>query len=186
MNSQNKMLLIRIFILVALLLTLMPAQMAKVGAKGRESKSKPPAARNSWRGITPLHSSAADVARVLGDGVDSSEAQVSGPFKVEGGEVTFSYLTDSLAKIYRAPRSLVGKVFTIYFKPGEAISRTDLKLAAGFKRCAEERNKIHYYLVNDAGVAYQFRSDNDSVETIIYQPSRVETRRLAVMSECIF
>ena len=116
----------------------------------------------------------------------SSESQVSGPFKVEGGEVTFSYLTASLAKIYRAPRSMIGKVFTIYFKPSDVISRAELKLATGFKRCTEERNRSYYYLVNDLGVAYQFRSDDDSVETIIYQPSRIETRRLSVMSECIF
>jgi hypothetical protein len=178
--------LVRIFIFAALLFALTPAQMMNPSASARESRSNAAAVKNSWRGITPLRSSAADVARVLGDDFDSSESQVSGPYKVEGGEVTFSYLTESLAKIYRAPRSMVGKVFTIYFKPNEAMPRAELKLAAGFKRCAEERNKIYYYLVNDAGVAYQFRSDNDGLETIIYQPSRVETRRLAVMSECIF
>ena len=175
MNIQGRI-TVRTLILVALLVALTPAQMAKSAA----------APVNSWRGITPLRSSAADVARMLGDDADSTESQVSGPFKVEGGEVTFSYLTESLAKIYRAPRSMVGKVFTIYFKPAEAMTRDDLKLAPGFKRCLEERNKGYYYLVNDAGVAYQFRSDGDSVETIIYQPSRGETRRLAVMSECVF
>ncbi|HEX8186064.1 MAG TPA: hypothetical protein VF747_14975 [Blastocatellia bacterium] len=188
MSKRNKIILAQTFVLVALLLAPAPAQMARPKANNGESKSA--AARtavvNSWRGITPLRSSAADVARVLGDAADQPDGQVSGPFKVEGGEVTFSYLTASLAKIYRAPRSMVGKVFTIYFKPDEAITRNDLKLAPGFKRCAEERNKGYYYLVNDAGVAYQFRSDNNSVETIIYQPSRVETGRLAVMSECVF
>ncbi|HEX8088758.1 MAG TPA: hypothetical protein VF762_07895 [Blastocatellia bacterium] len=176
----------RTFILVALLFALTPARMANPDAKARESRGSAVAVKNSWRGITPLRSSATDVARVLGDSVEPNASQVSGPFKVEGGEVTFSYLTEGLAKIYRAPRSMVGKVFTIYFRPSEGLPRADLKLAAGFKRCAEERNKSYYYLVNDAGVAYQFRSDNDSLETIIYQPSRVETRRLAVMSECIF
>ena len=180
------MMLVRTFILIALSLALTPAQMAKPDSNLRESRSGAAAVKNSWRGITPLRSSAADVARALGDEVDPSEGQVSGPFKVEGGEVTFSYLTESLAKIYRAPRSMVGKVFTIYFKPSGAMSRAELRLAAGFKRCAEERNKLYYYLVNDAGVAYQLRSDSDIVETIIYQPSRAETQRLAVMSECIF
>jgi hypothetical protein len=186
MDLQNKVLLMRTFILVAVLFALTPAPAASPDAKARESRGNAAPAKNSWRGITPLRSSAADVARVLGDSADPSAGQVSGPFKVEGGEVTFSYLTEGLAKIYRAPRSMVGKVFTIYFKPSEGMPRGGLKLAAGFKRCAEERNKSYYYLVNDAGVAYQFRSDNDSLETIIYQPSRVETRRLAVMSECIF
>jgi hypothetical protein len=187
MNIQCRI-AVRTFILVTLFLALTLAQLAKPEAYARDSRSVTRAAAvvNSWRGLTPLRSSAADVARMLGDDADSAESQVSGPFKVEGGEVTFSYLTESLAKIYRAPRSLVGKVFTIYFKPSETMTRDDLKLAPGFKRCLEERNKGYYYLVNDAGVAYQFRSDGDSVETIIYQPSRVETRRLAVMSECVF
>ena len=181
--------LMRTFILGTLLLVLTAVQMATPKANASDSRSaavRTSVSVNSWRGITPLRSSAADVARVLGDDVDTGESQVSGPFKVEGGEVTFSYLTESLAKIYRAPRSMVGKVFTIYFKPAESMSRDDLKLASGFKRCLEERNKGYYYLVNDVGVAYQFRSDSNSVETIIYQPSRVETRRLAVMSECVF
>src|ERR1044072_3990770 len=92
------------------------------------------AGRNSWRGITPLQSSAADVARVIGLDSDLTEAPVSGPFKVEGGEVTFSFLTPSVAKIYRAPRSMFGKVFTIYFKPDDSMTRADLKLAASFKQ----------------------------------------------------
>ena len=110
----------------------------------------------------------------------------SGPYKVEGGEVTFSYLTASLAKIYRAPRSMVGKVFTIYFKPSDSMTRGELMLTAGFKRCVEERDRIFYYFVSDAGVAYRLLRDGDRVETIIYQPSRVEVRTLAVNTECVF
>lgn len=110
----------------------------------------------------------------------------SGPYKVEDGEVTFSYLTASLAKIYRAPRSMVGKVFTIYFKPNEQTPRSELTLTAGFKRCVEERDRTFYYFVSDAGVAYRILRDSDRVETIIYQPSRVEVRSLAVNTECVF
>jgi len=143
-------------------------------------------ARNSWRGITPLRSSAEDVAKTIGTEVDSTEAMLSGPYKVEGGEVTFSYLTASLAKIYRAPRSLVGKVFTIYFKPSDPMSRGELTLSTGFKRCVEERDRVFYYFVSDAGLAYRILRDSDRVETIIYQPSRVEVRNLAVNTECVF
>lgn len=143
-------------------------------------------ARNSWRGITPLHSSAEDVAKTIGVEVETTEAMLSGPYKVEGGEVTFSYLTTSLAKIYRAPRSMVGKVFTIYFKPSDPMSRVDLALSTGFKRCVEERDRVFYYFVSDAGVAYRLLRDNDRVETIIYQPSRVEVRSLAVNTDCVF
>jgi hypothetical protein len=100
--------------------------------------------------------------------------------------VTFSYLTPSLAKIYRAPASMVGKVFTIYFKPSQPMSRMDLNLGAGFKRCTEERDRSSYYFVSDAGMAYQFNRSNDALETIIYQPSRAEVRRLAVNTECVF
>src|SRR5262245_66291054 len=65
-------------------------------------------ARNSWRGITPLHSSAEDVAKTIGVEVETTEAMLSGPYKVEGGEVKFSYLKASLAKIYRETSSMVG------------------------------------------------------------------------------
>jgi len=145
-----------------------------------------PIAKSSWRGITPLHSSSEDVARTIGTEADSAEVMLSGPYKVEGGEVTFSYLTASLAKIYRAPRSMVGKVFTIYFKPNAPMSRGDLPLGPAFKRCVEERDRIFYYFVSDAGVAYRLLREGDRVETIIYQPSRVEVRSLAVNTECVF
>ncbi|MEK6323709.1 MAG: hypothetical protein AABN33_18870 [Acidobacteriota bacterium] len=145
-----------------------------------------PAVKNSWRGITPLRSSPEDVARLIGAEPNSSEAMMSGPFKVEGGEVTFSYLTTSLAKIYRAPRSMVGKVFTIYFEPGAPMSRADLMLARDFKRCVEERDRTFYYFVSDTGVAYRFSRDSDRLQTIIYQPSRAEVRSLAVNTECVF
>ena len=145
-----------------------------------------PSARNSWRGITPLRSSAADVVRVIGAESDSTADMPVGPFKVEGGEVTFSYLTPSLAKIYRAPRAMVGKVFTIYFKPYQPMTRADLALGAGFKRCQEEREKSYYYFVSSAGLAYQLVRSNDRLETIIYQPSSAEVRSLAVNTECVF
>ena len=145
-----------------------------------------PTTKNSWRGITPLHSSAEDVARLIGAESDSSEAMMSGPFRVEGGEVTFSYLTTSQAKIYRAPRSMIGKVFTVYFKPSEPMTRADVALAPGFKRCVEERDRTFYYYISDAGVAYRFLRNSDVLDTIIYQPSRVEVRNLAVNTECVF
>jgi hypothetical protein len=153
---------------------LVSSQVAKTGS----------VAGNSWRGITPLRSSAEDVARLVGMDVDRSDA--NGPFKVEGGEVTFSFLTASLAKIYRAPRSMVGKVFTIYFKPSDSTYRADLTLGRGFRRCVEERDRTFYYYLNDAGVAYQFLRNGDRLETIIYQPSRGEVRNLAVDTECVF
>lgn len=144
------------------------------------------AVKNSWRGITPLRSSAEDVARLIGVEPDSPDALQSGPFKVDGGQVTFWYLTPSLAKMYRAPRSMVGKVFTIYFTPSEPMSRADLTLSPGFKRCVEERDRSGYYFVSDAGVAYRFLRDGDRLETVIYQPSRAEVRSLAVSTECVF
>jgi hypothetical protein len=161
---------------VGLLMLLIPSQGASSG----------PAAKNSWRGITPLRSSPEDVARAIGAESESTDSMLSGPYKVEGGEVTFSYLTSSLAKIYRAPRSMVGKVFTIYFKPNGQMSRNELALPAGFKRCVEERDRTFYYFVSDAGVAYRILRDGDQVETIIYQPSRFEVRSLAVNTECVF
>ena len=142
--------------------------------------------KNSWHGIVPLQSSLDDVARILGVEVDPPGAASSGPHRVEGGEVTFNFLTPSLAKIYRAPRSMVGKVFTIYFKPGQPPSKDELKLSPGFKRCVEQMTTATYYLINDAGVAYQFHQGNDRLETVIYQPSRAQVRSLAVNTECVF
>lgn len=148
--------------------------------------SEPPAAKNTWRGITPLRSSSVDVARILDIDLDSPDGMLSGPFAVEGGEVTFSYLTPSLAKIYRAPRSMVGKVFTIYFQPSDSMPRDAIKFTREFKQCTENMSKEYYYLVSDAGLAYQFERNTNLLDTIIYQPSRAEIRRLAVNSECVF
>ena len=145
-----------------------------------------PAAQNTWRGITPLRSSADDVARAIGVEQESTDVLFSGPYKVEGGEVSFSYLTPSIAKIYRAPRSMIGKVFTIYFKPVDSVSRAELTLGPGFKRCVEQNDRSIYYFVSDAGVAYRLLRESDRVETVIYQPSRVEVRNLAVNTECVF
>lgn len=185
----------RIFATILLFLSLVSTETAQ----SRYSKSKPatkpamtpaPAApaekqsKNSWRGITPLQSSVEDVARLIG--VESTEGDTQGPFRVEGGEVTFSYLTPSLAKIYRAPASMVGKVFSIYFKPGEMMSKEDLKLAPEFKRCMEDMDKTFYYYVSDAGLVYQLLRTSDRLETIIYQPSRAQVRRLAVNTGCVF
>ncbi|MEW6207765.1 MAG: hypothetical protein AB1631_05315 [Acidobacteriota bacterium] len=184
---------------------LLPALVSTEAAQSRYSKSKPsakpsskpsakpatppaePAERllkNSWRGITPLQSSAQDVARLIG--VESTESVSEGPFKVEGGEVTFSYLTPSLAKIYRAPAAMVGKVFSIYFKPSEIMSKDDLKLSKEFRRCTEDMDKTFYYFVSDAGLVYQLLRNSDRLESIIYQPSRAQVRRLAVNTGCVF
>lgn len=145
-----------------------------------------PAVKNSWRGIIPLRSSGTDVTRLIGGEQDASDEMPVGPFKVEGGEVTFSYLTPSLAKIYRAPRTMVGKVFTIYFKPSAPMARADLILGSEFRKCTEEREKTFYYYVSFAGVAYQFVRSGDRLETIIYQPTRAQVQRLAVNTECVF
>jgi hypothetical protein len=160
---------------VYLLLMFVPSQMAKTAS-----------ATNSWRGITPLRSSSEDVARLIGREPDSAEAMLSGPHRVEGGEVTFSYLTSSLAKIYRAPRSMIGKVFTIYFKPSFPLTHAEVTLGPQFKRCVEERDKTFYYFVSDSGVAYRFLRDGDRLDAVIYQPSRAEVRTLAVNTECVF
>ena len=156
-----------------------PAGSVKTGGVAIEVK-------NTWRGLTPLQSSAAEAAQLVGTDADLSQAQVGGPYKVDGGEVTFSILTPTLAKMYRAPRPLVGKVFTIYFTPHQRVSRADLKLGASFKVCKEQMGTGYYYLVNDGGVAYRLRRSDDTVETVIYQPSRAEVRRLAVNTECVF
>ncbi|HMG32824.1 MAG TPA: hypothetical protein VKM94_02710 [Blastocatellia bacterium] len=142
--------------------------------------------KNSWRGLIPLHSSAADVARVVGVEPDEAGGSTSGPYKVEDGEVTFSFITPSLAKIYHAPVSMVGKVFTIYVKPSHRMSKEEVSLTREFKRCTEEQNRSHYYFVSDSGLAYQFSRQSNTVEMIVYQPSKLESRRLAVNTECIY
>jgi hypothetical protein len=177
---KNKAGLARVAAILALLLAMVPAQMA-----GTDKGEGAAAVKNSWRGITPLRSDAADVAQAIGIQVEP-DAMPGGPYRTDDGEVTFSYITPSLAKIYRAPRSMVGKVFTIYFKPDSPVTRAGLKLAPGFKRCTEELGKSYYYFVNDAGVAYQLRRADDHLEAIIYQPTRAETSRLAVNTECVF
>lgn len=182
MMTVNKFLVLIgvLLIIVALSFVTVPVGFVKAySPNGVEPK-------NSWRGIVPLQSSTEDIGRVLGIEPDSPDAGSSGPHRVDGGEVTFYYLTPSLAKIYRAPRKLFGKVFTIYFRPSEPSSKDSIRLAPGFRRCVEQMSTTHYYFVSDAGVAYQFGRTSDRLENIIYQPSRAQVRGLAVNTECVF
>jgi hypothetical protein len=148
--------------------------------------SKPIAVKNSWQGLTPLRSTTADVARLFGEAADAPDSSLTGPYKVEDGEVTFSYLTPSLAKLYRAPASMANKVFTIYLKPAGTLFRSELKINRTFRVCEEQDANGYYYLVNDAGIAYHIKRSTDQVETIIFQPSRLEVRKLSVNTECVF
>jgi hypothetical protein len=175
----------RLSLLAILLCGFAAAQSARTTTKA-SSLEIAVSVRNSWQGLTPLRSSTTDVARMMGLESDTPEGSLVGPFKVEEGEVTFSYLTPSLTKIYRAPASLTNKVFTIYLKPAAPIYRAELKLDRSFKPCVEEGLKGFYYLINEAGVAYQIKRSTETVETIIYQPSRIEVRRFAVNTECVF
>jgi hypothetical protein len=187
MRRLNQTRLLPVIALLGWLALTAAAQSArlKTPAHGAKAGAAATVVRNTWRGLTPLQSSAAAAAQLVGTDADLSQAPTSGPYKVDGGEVTFSFLTPTLAKMYHAPRALFGKVFTIYFTPAERIERADLKLG-GFKMCKELQATNYYYLVNDAGVAYRLRRSDDTVEMIIYQPSRAEVRRLAVNTECVF
>jgi len=188
MSMLNKTKLLTAVIVAALFTLTASAQSARLKSSTHTARPVAPATavKNSWRGLTPLQSSAAEAAQAVGTDADLSQASVGGPYNVEGGEVTFSFLTPSLAKMYHAPRAMFGKIFTIYFTPRERIARADLKLGASFKMCKEQMSAHYYYLVNDAGVAYRLRRSDDTVETVIYQPSRAEVRRLAVNTECVF
>ncbi|MFL6213279.1 MAG: hypothetical protein ACJ74J_05220 [Blastocatellia bacterium] len=180
--------LLSAIVVTSLLAPIASAQSARLKSSAHSARPVASATvvKNTWRGLTPLQSSATAAAQVIGTDTDLADASVGGPYKVEGGEVTFSFLTPSLAKMYHAPRAMFGKIFTIYFTPQERIARADLKLGASFKMCKEQMSTHYYYLVNDAGVAYRLRRSDDTVETIIYQPSRAEVRRLAVNTECVF
>jgi len=188
LGMLNKMKLLSSVMMIGLFALTVSAQSARLKTPAHSARPSAAATvvNNTWRGITPLQSAAAAAAQVVGTDADLSQASVGGPYKVDGGEVTFSFLTPSLAKMYRAPRTMFGRVFTIYFTPHERIERAELKLGAGFKTCKEQQTTSYYYLVNDAGVAYRLRRSDDVVETIIYQPSRAEVRRLAVNTECVF
>ena len=188
LGMLNKMKLLSSVMMIGLFALTVSAQSARLKTPAHSARPSAAATvvNNTWRGITPLQSSAAAAAQVVGTDADLSQASVGGPYKVDGGEVTFSFLTPSLAKMYRAPRTMFGRVFTIYFTPHERIERAELKLGAGFKTCKEQQTTSYFYLVNDAGVAYRLRRSDDVVETIIYQPSRAEVRRLAVNTECVF
>ncbi|HEU4388869.1 MAG TPA: hypothetical protein VFV34_13790 [Blastocatellia bacterium] len=142
--------------------------------------------RNSWRGLTPLHSTTEDVAHAVGVDAGSFNLDADNPFKVDGGDVVVSFISVKTAKIYGAPRSMVGKVFTIYFKPEAPLLLGDLKLPRSFRRCSDQLSKAFYYLVSDEGLAYRFRAGDKQVESVIYQPTRAEVRRLAVSTDCVF
>jgi hypothetical protein len=146
-----------------------------------------PAGRNAWRGITPLQSTSADVARALSITADSNVAESDGPFKVDGGEVTFYYLTADQAKLYHASPSMVGRVFSIYFKRNPPLERIASQSIKGFKRCIDDMDKRYYYLVSmDGGLAYQVRRGGDEIEYEIYQPVRADIQKLKLNTACVF
>ncbi len=188
MRMLNKTKLLSVIIVTVWLALIGLAQSARLKTPAHSARAggTVTVVKNTWRGLTPLQSSAADAAQLVGTDADLSRTPTGGPYKVDGGEVTFSFLSPSLAKMYRAPRALFGKLFTIYFTPSERIARAELKLGGGFKVCKEMQVTGYYYLVSDAGIAYRLRRSDDTVEAIIYQPSRAEAQRLAVNTECVF
>jgi len=155
-----------------------------VSVPGQGLRSRDAGISNSWNTITPLHSSFADVARMFGTD-PGADPDTSGPFRVDGGEVTFSFLTQSLAKIYHAPQVMVGKVFTVYFKPAAPMAQSEVRLA-GFKRCVDQLDRRYYYFVSEAGLAYQISRKSEQIETVIYQPSAAQIKRLRVSTACVF
>ena len=143
--------------------------------------------KNSWRGIVPLQSTSADVARVLSVTPDSQVADSHGPYKVDGGEVTFYYMTADQAKLYHAPASMVGRVFSIYFRRNPPLERADTLPARGFKRCVDDMDKRYYYQVSlDGGLAYQVRRTTDEIEYEVYQPFHADIQKLRLNAACVF
>ncbi|HEY6329909.1 MAG TPA: hypothetical protein VI756_11275 [Blastocatellia bacterium] len=179
---SNKAILAGAIVGVAFLFTIAPAQM---NMRNRERSSTE--ASNSWRGVTPLKSSVADVTKLIGPSVAKNDPYPTGPFKVEGGEATFSYITPSLADLYHAPSSMVGKVFTVYFKLAPPFRVADPESMRGFKRCSEDLDKkYYYYLSPDRGHAYQVRAATNEIEFEIYQPRHAEIEKLRVNATCVF
>src|SRR5262249_9841681 len=147
----------------------------------------PAAGRNSWRGIIPLQSTAADVARLLSIAGSSSVPASDGPFKVDGGEVTFYYVTADQARLYHAPPSMIGRVFSIYFKRNPPLERVETLPARTFKRCFDDMEKRYYYEVSiDGELAYQVRRSTDEIEFEIYQPVRADIQKLRLNTACVF
>jgi len=161
--------------------------LATNGRSGGGAAAAPAAGRNSWRGIIPLQSTAADVARLLSITAGSSAAESDGPFKVDGGEVTFYYVTADQARLYHAPPSMVGRVFSIYFKRNPPLDRVQTLPSKAFKRCFDDMDKRYYYEVSiDGGLAYQIRRNTDEIEFEIYQPMRAEIQKLKLNTACVF
>lgn len=153
----------------------------------RAAYSAATSSRSSWRGIVPLQSTSADVARVLSVPENARVPESDGPFRVDGGEVTFYYLTSDQAKLYHAPASMVGRVFSIYFKRNPPLALVDSLPSKGFKRCHEDTDKRYYYQVSlDGGLAYQVRRGTGEIEYEIYQPVRAEIQKLRLNAACVF
>jgi len=153
----------------------------------RGASTAAPSGRNSWRGIVPLQSTAADVAKLLSFAPGEQVAESDGPFRVDGGEVTFYYMTADHARLYHAPATMVGRVFSIYFKRNPPLERVETLPARGFKRCLDDMDKRYYYQVSvDGGLAYQVRRNTDEIEYEIYQPLHAEIQKLKLNAACVF
>lgn len=163
----------------------LPAVSAQMNMRKRSAPTLE--VKNSWHGLTPLRSTGADVTRLVGASLTNEDPYPPGPFKVEGGEATFSYLTPSLAELYRAPASMVGKIFTISFKLAPPLRTADPEAMRGFKRCSEDLDKRYfYYLSPDRSFAYQVRASTNEIEYEIYQPRHSEIEKLRVNTTCVF
>ncbi|HKV41002.1 MAG TPA: hypothetical protein VJX67_17475 [Blastocatellia bacterium] len=168
-------------------LLLLPPSLVPAARAQRHHSVASASRQNSWKGITPLVSSTADVARMLSKPEESLVPETSGPYQVDGGEVTFSFVTASLARIYHAPESMVGKVFTVYFTPAAPMDSSTDAPRSGFKRCVDPMDpRFFYYVSNDGGLAYQVRKASGQVEMVIYQPLHEEIKRLRVNATCVF
>jgi hypothetical protein len=125
----------------------------------------PPTRAAGWHGLVPLHSSRADVERLLGPPEPGAEAV----YVTEGERVSVTYSRGACDYGWRVP---AGTVVSLIVRPKVAPKVVDLKLVGNKyeKRRDVHVETLHYYVDRREGINYTVDEGGGVVTAIEYYP----------------
>lgn len=140
----------------------------------------PVAAANSWKGIVPLHSTRADVQRILGK--PTRDLGNSSYFRRAGESVVVHYQTmpcDRLGFTWNVPRDTVTEIGVI---PTTSIRKELLLREGDFKTVLAVKDLVYY---EDRAGGRRIETYKDDVSLINYEPTTAdETMRCPQVENC--
>lgn len=128
---------------------------------------------NSWHGIVPLHSTRADVEKILGPPTPGSKAPYAASYRTKNERVFVLYSTGPCdadpSHGWNAP---IGTVVSISVEPDTKPKFADLKLDESKyeKRPDPKVLRFTYYTSEDDGISIEVDTDEGVVTTYRYSP----------------